>query len=453
MSTYIQNNTFPKLYLDIYQKKEFYLPINLNGVLFEIVNRYKPIWITSSLLELTNNNNIRNKKEIQKIENLIQLKIIPNISIVDFKKFIAETINKKSKLKGTYSVVENLENVYNQISLEYNPVFIPLFEKSQKLSHVLFYLEPILEDNSFKFDQFEILSKEIIKVKTLNNLLFAISTPPLIELNNYLEIINFSKPLEEIFIQLKDSKTTKFLELWSSPNQRKIADIIFKVQDILSEELIIHQELNNILVKFKLKFIRIIRDKKENNSTLISLENTDQDLVKDKELAHKAYLLQSTQMISHELEEDENLFLIRYSNYLMMNYGFNEMHLLEFDQKSNEKILISFPDLNEEIIPSELFDLYKTHFSGIIRRNLKHILRSKILTEDQNTKTNLSNQIYLIGIPLYNQNQQTGVMIYRCESKIIDIESSYQLYSITNIFNKIYNYQSRLKKSEPVNIQ
>jgi hypothetical protein len=55
---------------------------------------------------------------------------------------------------------------------------------------------------------------------------------------------------------------------------------------------------------------------------------------------------------------------------------------------------------------------------------------------------------YLLGIPLYEGKIQLGVMVYLCDSKKMDIDSLYQLYSLTTLFFKIFIYQSKLSEIE-----
>lgn len=449
MKPFYLNTILPELYLNSDLTKQFYLPFNVAGILILVEKKmYRPIWITTSLLQLTEKEFLIDKKSIPKIDFLIKNTIVPNFTQENFIKHIELAIKKGSELSGNFSNLENWDHATNSIELDFEPKFLPVYKKNNEVSHVLFYLEPIKEDKKFSFNQLEILIEEIDQVKSLNKQLFLINKLPIVEINSYLKIENFNTSLETLFPKLKDSKKSNFIDIWSYRNQTKIADTLYKVRMTQEEDLIVFEEIDNQLKKLKLKFQTIPKTNKSQPSILVSIENLNHENDKDKELTKKGFLLQSTQMLSFELEESETSFIKKSTNYIIQHFNFNGMYYLEFNQETKEKLLVTFPKTKKEPISIAAFQSHELSFKPVIKRNVKHVLSKKIFDSGTEFEIQLLKSPYLLGIPIYEEDQQTGIMVYLCDSKKIDIDSAYQLYSLTIIFYKIYNYQNKLLKND-----
>ena len=447
MNVFYLNTILPDLFLNENLTKQFYLPFNVAGILIVVEKKmFKPIWITTSLLQLTQKETFTEKKSIPKIDFLIKNEIIPSFNLANFTKFIEIAVATKNEVKGEF--LQNDEINKNTIELEYEPKFLPIYRKGNEISHVLFYLEPIKEESKFSFNQLEILSEEIERVKSINKELFTINKFPIVEINKYLKIENYNASFESLFPKLKDSKNNNFLDFWTFRNQSKIADCLYKVKINQEEELIIFEEFENELKKLKLKFKNNKNFNNYNCSTLVTIENLNLENEKDKELTKKGYLLNLTQVLSYELEENEDNFLFKTSQYIINNFDFNGMYFLEFNQESKEKFLITFPKIKKEQISLESYKLHETNFKPIIKRNLKRLSSKKFFNEGSEFEIKLLKSPYLLCIPIYEKDNQKGVMVYLCDSQKIDIDSAYQLYSLTTILYKIYKYQNILITKE-----
>lgn len=449
MNVFYLNTILPDLYLNKNLTKQFYLPFNVAGILIVVEKKlFRPIWITTSLLQLTQKESFTEKKNIPKIDFLIKSGIIPSFTLLKFKNYVETATATRLEIKGEFSKNEESSENTNLIELEYEPKFLPIYRNGNEISHVLFYLEPIKEDKKFSFNQLEILSEEIERVKSINKELFTINKFPIIEINKYLKIENYNTSFEYLFPKLKDSKNNNFLDLWTFRNQSKIADSLYKVKINQEEELIIFEEFENELKKLKLKFKNNKNFNNYNCSTLVTIENLNLENEKDKELTKKGFLLQLTQVLSYELEENEDSFISKTSQYIINDFNLNGMYFLEFNQKSKEHYLISFPKIKKELISSETYQLHEINFNPIIKRNIKRLSSKKFFREGNEFETNLLKSPYLLGIPIFEKDIQRGVIVYLCDSHKIDIDSAYQLYSLTTILYKIYKYQNLLITKE-----
>lgn len=444
MKSFILNSILPDLYLNADLTKEFFIPFNVPCILIFVETQiYRPIWITTTLLQLTKNESILEKKNILRIDYLIQNNIITDFTLEDFRKNIEIAIQKRKEIKADFSHLKNSDNgKETSIELEFEPRFLPIYKKTGKVSYVLFYLEPITGEKKINFNQQQLLLDEIETLKTLNTQLLSINKLPIIEINNYFKIETYNNGFEILFPKIKDLKNNNFLDLWNHRNQTKITEKLYLLKMTKEEELIVFEEMSDQLKKLKLKFQKIQKADKTKFSTLISIENLNQENDKDRELTKKAFLLQSTQMLSYALEECETKIISRSSHFIIQNFDFNGMYFLEFDQESTEKLLTSFPTTTKEPISTDIYNSHKTYFQSVIKRNIKHVLKSKIYSEETEFIFLVGKSNYLLGIPIYNQDKQIGIMVYLRESKRIEIDSAYQLYSLTTIFYKIYKYQN-----------
>ncbi|MDO9551537.1 hypothetical protein [Rhodonellum sp.] len=449
MKSFFLNSVLPELFLNPDLTKEFYLPFNISGILIAVERQMcRPVWITTSLLHLTGKEVFLEKKSMPRVDFLINNQIIPNFTYGDFTKQIDLTKAKGIEVRAEFSEPKDLDHEpHVSIQLEYEPRFLPVFKKNKVVSHVLFYLEAKKEDRKFLFNQQRSMIEEIDKLKTINHQLLSFNKHPVIEVNGYLKIENFNKGLELLFPNLKNHRKSNFLDLWSQTNQTKIAEKLYLVRISQEEELLVFEEMNAQIKKLKLKFHNIHRPNTNNSSILISIENLNQDNDRNKELTKKAFLLQCTQMLSFELEENEANFLRKSSQYIVQHFDLNAMYFLEFNQISTQKTLISFPKTKEEGIAYKTYQSHQTHFLPVTKRNIKHVLSNKVFSEETNLAMVFEESQYLLGVPIYEQDSQIGIMVYPCTSKKIDIDAVYQLYSLTTIFYKIYSYQNRLNGS------
>jgi hypothetical protein len=443
MKTLYLNTILPELYFDTDKNNQFSLPFNLPGILFSIEKKVlRPVWVTTSLLKLTSKEVYLEKENILKTDFLIDNQIIPNFNHEDFQNHLKEVITHEIGIKGQFSEWENQDET---IKNKFQPKFIPLFKKNKKLNYVLFYLEEIEKEQYFNFSKIEELSEEIEKSKTLNNYLLNLNKNPIIEINSDFQIEYYNHAFEKFFPKNKNINRINFLSLWSVRNQSKIIETIYKIKITEEEELVIFEETDDRLKKLKLRFKNIQIDESQNFLILISIENLNEENDKDKELTRKGFLLQSTQMLSFELEENSSDFFKKTSQYIIENFGFSGMYYVDLFQDSKEKTCTSFPKTQKELLNYGVFQAHKANFYPITRRNAKHVLTAKVF--DNEIKYNnliIKMSPYLLGIPLYEGKIQKGVMVYLCENKKIDIDSLYQLYSLTTIFYKIYQFQTKL---------
>lgn len=446
MKPFYLNTILPELYFDADLNKQFFMPFNIPGVLFSVEkNTCKPVWVTTTLLQLTKKEAYIEKKNILKLEFLVENKIIPNFECESFKNLIEETINYEIGIKGKFS---EWANQNENIKSKYEPKSIPLFKKNKKLTHVFFYLEAIEEQGYFNFTKIEELTEELEKSQSLNRYLLNSNKNPIIEINNQLKIEYHNKAFENFLPKNKNINRANFLTLWNLKNQSKIIETIYKVKITQEEELIIFEELDDRLKKLKLKFKNIQVEESQNSLTLISIENLNEENDKDKELTKKGYLLQSTQMFSFELEENDSDFFRKTSQYILKNFGLSGMYYLDLMQDTKEKSYTIFPKTQKEFISYEIFQAHKANFYPIIRRNVKHVLTTKVYGDEIKYNNIIKLSLYLLGVPIYEGKIQKGVMVYLCENKKIDMDTLYQLYSLTTIFYKIFQYQNRLDEVE-----
>jgi hypothetical protein len=441
------NSILPDLYLDSKLTKQFYLPFNISAVLISIERgKYTPVWVTTALLQITKKESFYDNENINKLSFLTENKIIPDLTLKDFLTWLKISVNTKKEITGSFSKEKNRTDIKESLQFEYDPKFLPLFKKSDTISHILFYLEPLKEDKKFIFCKINKLIENTEKEKNIKKHLFASSQLSIIEINKYLKIESHNDVFLKLFSQKPNYLDSNFLELWTIRNQSKIEEILFTTKQTQEEqELTLFEEFKDNLKKLKLNFKRIHGTQVEEFSILVTIENLNQQHDKDKLLTKKAFLLQSTHQFSLALENDEETFLTEASIQILKNFEFKGLYYIDFN-KEITKTIISFPRIREIEITNDLYERHQTFFSNINRNNIKHVFKNNIFRLETDHSFNTNDSTYLLGIPIYEEKKQIGAMIYLCDTKKIEIDSVYQLYSLTTILSKLHRYHTRLKE-------
>jgi hypothetical protein len=439
------NNKLPELFLNQEMSKHFLLPFNVAGALFLVEKqKYTPLWATTSLLQLTNKDIWIEKKSKPKLEFLIENKILPGFTLENFKSWINHSIKEGREIHANYSHIESESTTSDSIESEYYPKFIPLFNNEGNSNHVFFLLEPKNKTLTTTFNKMNELLEEIDAIKNINKQLLEANKIPSMEVNCKLKIEYFNKSVELLFPEKKLSRCKTFLDIWNIKNKTKVLEAFYKTQNSKEEELTIFEELAGKINKIRIHFKIISTAANSNSKTLVTIENLNLENDTSKELTKKGFLLQSTQVFSYDLEDDEINFIKKSSTYLLQNFELKGMYLVDFKQQKKVKTLITFPKKSNEAISQSIFEEHLSNFKPILKRNVKHVLTDKIFDQEMEYPNNLRKSMYLLGIPLYEGETQVGVMVYPCDSKKIDIDSLYQLYSLTTLFFKIFNYQNTL---------
>lgn len=447
MRTFYLNNQLPQLYLNSKFNTPFQIPFNIPGALV-LAEDCRPIWITTKLLQIVQKEGYLEKSNVPKIDFFIENKIIPNFTLNDFDFWVNKAIKSKKEVVAEFSKSDNDDERQAYLRQAYRPSFLPLFKKNGAISHIFFYLNSIDGFPELMQNGTEFLFEELERLKNLNEKLFENHSLPMIAIDQYLKITSHNKKSEILFPKLSNPKIKNFLDLWSSRNQSKLADLIFKKQESEMEELVIFEELEDRLKKLRIKLQNVSPSKVEPSSKLITIENLNESNEKENELTRKGFLLQNTHFFSSELEEDELNIIKNCSSSLIKNFELNGMYWIDFNQEAREKHMILFPSKNEEKISFAIYQAHVTTFSQIFKRNVKQIASNKIFGNETNFNYTLRNSSFLLGVPLYVEDKQTGVMVFLSENKIIDLDLLFQLYSLTTIFYKILSYQLKLDEIE-----
>ncbi len=447
MKPFYLNNLLPELYFNSDYKTPFQLPFNIPGVLI-LAESYKPIWITTKLLQIVQKEGYIEKSSIPKIDFVIENKIIPNFTSQDFKSWINKTVKSKKEVLGEFSKPDIEIGIHDHLRDIYQPIFLPLFKKNGVVSHVLFYLNPFDSSTELIKKGPDHLFEELEKIKRVNEKLFENHSLPILAVDQYLKITSHNKRSEALFPKLSNSRKRNFLDLWSTRNQPKLAEFIYKTQSTIEEELIVFEELDDRIKKLRIKFQNIAPRPLESSSVLVSIENLNLANDKENELTRKGFLLQNTHFFSSELENDEENFIKSCSSSLIKNFELNGMYWIDFNQETKEKYMISFPKKKKEIISFAIYQAHLTAFSQIFKRNIKQITSNKIFGTEIEYNYFLRNSSYLLGVPIHTGEKQTGVVVYLSDNKKTDLDSLFQLYSLTSIFYKILSYQMKLNEIE-----
>lgn len=448
MKPFYLNTKLPELFMDEELTTRFYLPFNTACVLLLVEKKMqKPIWITTDLLEITRKEAYLEKSNLPRIEFLTENGIIPHFTSEHFKNWLDVTISDGKEIQGTFSNSEYGSEFIN-IRDRYTPYFLPLFKKNKQLSHVLFYLSDKNVSLSNSFKQITQLQEELASQRKAIRKLFEINKTPLLEVNSNLKIEFFNEGMENLFPKLRENRKINFLEIWNNRNHRKLLEVLNRTKITQEEELILFEDLEDSMKKLKIQVKKLSLSGSSEDTFLLAVENLNEENDKEKELTKKAFLLQITQMISSELEENEETFISKASGYILRNFGINGIYYLDLTQTSKEKKIILFPKNQQETIPYQIYQSHVSNFSPIIKRSVKQINTNKVFSPGTELNSAFRKSPYLLGAPVYEDNKQIGVMVYMSETKKIDLDTVYQLYSFTTIFFKFYKYRTLISQQK-----
>lgn len=436
------NNISPELYLDNNATIEFKIPFNIGGVLISLKNEsYKPVWITSDLLRISDTQEFLKRKTINDIDFLINNSIIPNYTISDFRRSLRETYIKNKTVFGYFSERNSIKGYKDEINLTYRPVFIPIYRKNLRINYIFFYLEkyqskkPTLEIHDLKIN----IEREERKIKAL----FQLSNKSIIEINNKLEIEKYNSEASKLFPEINRKKKKLFLDLWNLNNKERIVWALQSSKHLIEQEIYFFEEINKSLQKLKLKIINIANTSSSEMNFLILIENLNEEQRLNKELTRKSIFIQTINDLSNEIETNNDNFIDRCIKNLILFFDFKEIFLFPFKEKGDDliiKILIQ----NRTINPStEEYDAFRQTFQNIAKRSIKRISINE-LKKNYRVGLNLfSGTNNLFGVPLYNGDIQIGAMVYSSEREKLDLDETQLLYSLSTIIFKYYsNYQT-----------
>ena len=436
------NNTSLELYLDKNATIELQIPFNTGGILISLKNEsYKPVWVTSELLRISETQEFLNRKVITNIDFLINNSIIPNYSLTDFKRSLRETYINAETIFGIFSEKNSVMDYKDEINLIYRPVFIPIFRKNFRISHIFFYLKKHQSKNlPLQIDDLKIdIDKKERKIESL----FQLSNKAILEINNKLQIDRYNNEATKLFPEINKSKKKLFLDLWNSKNQEKIVWAMERSKNLSEQELELYVEINKTFKKIKIKIINVsIRLSLEMNF-LVLIENLDEEREFNKELIRKGILTHTINNLSNEIEINNDDFIDRYIKNLLLLFDFKDMFLFFFNNKGDDSIIEILSQKKRIGVNIQEYEAFRLTFQTIAKRFIKKISINELKKKHCIETKLFSNSKNLFGIPIYNGNIQIGTMVYSSQRDKLEIDENYLLYSLTTIIFKYYsNYQT-----------
>jgi len=428
----------PELYFNKENTIEFMIPLKIAGILISIANEdYKPVCITENLLKTTNNSNCLNEKMIWNLNLLIEKSIIPNYSYVDFMMEVKETRLKEDELIGKFTEKSKLKFYDDEIKNNYQPKFVPLYRKNKKISFIYFYLEKITIYKTITIlNNFQkILQNKEEKI----NRFFTIYEHPLLEINEKLRVVNFNEESLTLFPKIKKRGGERnFLDIWNSENKKKILNAFEIVKLLKKKEIFLFEEINNEIKKLKVIIINLNDDYSTEMNMLISIESLNTKNEVEKNLYRKSILLQVPNDLSHEIESNRNSFLTNYVKKTLHSFSLNEMYFIPFSENQEHYFIQTFSSMKKITITKEEYELYFNSFTPILKKTIKRIPFNSVSKLFNITTESDLEAGYLFGIPIYQGNNQIGVMIYHSEKMEIEIDESILLYSMTIIIYQLF---------------
>ncbi len=440
MRTYYLDTNIPDLYLDEEAQTPFMFPFNVAGILFKIEKgNYKPVWTTSDLLKMVGKDNPEKKLGRTSLKSLIDHKILVGYDLTGFRHALEEVIQKKKEIQTFFPSKE----FGTKIPVNYFPFFTPLFQKKKGLSHVLFYLDNILERKvSQKFDSLK--SKRNVVVKGINSyhVLMDKFEKPIIEINNHMQIDKFNSKAKELFPILKHGKN--FLDLWNRENQLILINALETIENDQEISFICFEKIQRINIKLKVSLINL----SQNHSIgfLAILENLNTSTNLEREITKKGMLLHLTQAIGQDLEHSNQDFIVKTYKNILEAYDFNGMYWLPFFQDQDHAHLTLFPKQETIPIDQEVYTKHYKEFKNLSKGYIKRIEIEKILPEDFISHIDNKKSKYLIVVPIFEEDMITGSLVYLGRTKIMDIDLYNHLYSLSVLYHKIMIYRKVISK-------
>jgi|GEM_PF-6095931 len=440
MRTYYLDTNIPDLYLDEEAQTPFMFPFNVAGILFKIESgNYKPVWTTSDLLKMVGKDNPENRLGRTSLKSLIDHKILIGYDLISFRHALEEVIQTKKEIQTFFPSKE----FDTQVPVNHFPFFIPLFQKKKGISHVLFYLDDVLEKRvSKKFERLKSKKNGIVKGINSYHVLMDKFDNPIIEINSHMQVDKFNSKAKELFPLLKKGKN--FLDLWNRENQHIFINALETVENDQEISFICFEKIQRINIKLKISLINL----SQNHSIgfLAILENLNASTNLEREITKKGMLLHLTQAIGQDLEHNNSDFIIKTYRNILEAYDFNGMYWLPFSQDQAETSLTLFP--KQETIPIKE-DIYNKHykaFKNLSKGYIKRIEIEKIIPQDFLPTIDQKKSKYLIVVPIYNEDMVTGTLVYLGKTKIMDIDLYNHLYSLSVLYYKVMLYRRIISK-------
>lgn len=440
MRTYYLDTNIPDLYLDEEAQTPFMFPFDVAGILFKIEKgTYKPVWTTSGLLKMAGKDNPEIRKGRTTLKSLVDHKILIGYDLMSFRQALEEVIQKKKEIQTFFPSKE----FQSKIPINHFPFFLPLFQKKKGISHILFYLDNILEKKVHKkFDNLKAKKSAIIKQTSSYHILMNKFEKPILEINSHMQVDKFNSNAEELFPLLKKGKN--FLDLWNRENQQIFINALENVENGNEVSFICFEKIQRVNVKLKINLINLSQN--HTIGFLAILENLNVSTDLEREITKKGMLLHLTQAIGQDLENNNQDFIYKTYKNILETYDFNGLYWIPFFQEKEQYELTLFP--KQEIIPisQEIFYKHYKGFKNLSKGYIKRIEIEKIIPEEFIPKIDNKKSKYLIAVPIYEEEVITGVLVYLGKSKIIEIDLYNHLYSLSVLYQKVMTYRQVISK-------
>lgn len=442
MRTYYLDTNIPDLYLDEEAQTPFMFPFNVAGILFKVEDgNYKPLWTTSDLLKIVGKDDPENRLGRTTLKSLIDHKILVGYDLIGFRQALEEVIQKKKEIQTFFPSRE----YESKIPVNYFPFFIPLFQKKKGLSHVLFYLDNILEKSvSQKFESLKSKKNGVVKGMNSYHVLMDKYEKPIIEINSHMQVDKFNSKAKDLFPILKKGKN--FLDLWNRENQHILINALESVENDQEISFICFEKIQRINIKLKISLINLSHN--HSIGFLAILENLNTSTNLEREITKKGMLLHLTQAIGQDLEQNNPDFINKTYRNILEAYDFNGMYWLPFSQEQEQAQLTLFPKQQAIPINKEIYTKHYKAFRQLSKGYIKRIEIEKILPEDFVASIDNKKSKYLIVVPIYEEDMITGTLVYMGKTKIMDIDLYNHLYSLSVLYHKIMIYQKVISKYE-----
>lgn len=440
MRTYYLDTNIPDLYLDEEALTPFMFPFDVAGILFKIENgNYKPVWTTSGLLKMAGKDNPSIKTGRTSLKSLIDHKILIGYDLMSFRHALEEVIQNKREIQTFFPSKE----YQTKIPTNHFPFFLPLFQKKKGLSHVLFYLDNILEKRIYKkFDNLKAKKSGNIKQTNSYNILMNKFEKPIMEINSHMQVEKFNSKAEELFPTLKKGKN--FLDFWNRENQQIFINALENVENGNEVSFICFEKIQRVNVKLKVNVINL----SQNHSIgfLAILENLNMSTDLEREITKKGMLLHLTQAIGQNLENNNQDFIYKTYKNILEAYDFNGLYWIPFFQEKEKCEVTLYP--KQEFIPitNEIYAKHYKAFKNLNKGYIKRIEIEKIIPEEFISIIDNKKSKYLIAVPIYEEEVIMGTLVYLSKSKIMEIDLYNYLYSLSVIYQKVMTFRQVISK-------
>lgn len=420
------NSKTNQLYLDEGLAIPLSIPFNLPAALFTREGeKFKLVWITTTLLEASGKEEYLKKRIILKWEFLITNEIIPNYLPEDFLRQLHESIQYKKLLVGNFS---SISEEADQFTSHFIPHFLPLYSEPITPTHVLFFIS----GNKYLLDysQINFLTYKD-RFDKFEDILLENNPKATIQFNSLYRISKVNNKARKLFPKLGIKKGLYFTDLFSKKNLSAIFSAIDKIKIIRNEkiELQIFEEFDNDVIKLNLTFYFLFEDTERSSHFFCSIESLNEYLTLEKELTKKIFLLGSYEKLIDEISKSDDISIHAIEKIICNTFDFT--CILFWNKTDNALFFISNGAyIGTNSCPSEFI---QKHFSSITPNNFKIKNASREETDNPLFKPIFKGIKQFIGIPIYEDENQLGTIIYLTDRIKFDIELINPLQGITKL--------------------